>query len=107
VYASTRAQVILSSDGLPQKTVWLLIHRTLRDDPHTYVHAGPFFPLARENQDREKAPSITLSQLKVLTALALSMKRHTFESLLEQIIWIQTRHHRVCLSHRRKRVGKF
>jgi len=33
VYEFTRRQVILSSAGLPQKTVWLLIRRTLDDDP--------------------------------------------------------------------------
>lgn len=32
------------------------------------------------------------------------MKRHTFESLLEQIAWIQARNHRSYLSHRRKRI---
>jgi len=33
VYEFTRRQVILSATGLPQKTVWLLIRRTLGDDP--------------------------------------------------------------------------
>jgi SRSO17 transposase len=33
VYEFTRRQVILSAAGLPQKTVWLLIRRTLGDDP--------------------------------------------------------------------------
>lgn len=33
VYEFTRRQVILSSDGLPGKTVWLLIRRTLGNDP--------------------------------------------------------------------------
>ena len=33
VYEFTRRQVILSAAGLPQKTVWLLIRRTLDDDP--------------------------------------------------------------------------
>ena len=33
VYEFTRRQVILSAAGLPQKTVWLLIRRTLSDDP--------------------------------------------------------------------------
>jgi SRSO17 transposase len=33
VYEFTRRRVILSYDGLPQKTVWLLIRRTLGDDP--------------------------------------------------------------------------
>jgi SRSO17 transposase len=33
VYEYTRRRIILSTDGLPQKTVWLLIRRTLSDDP--------------------------------------------------------------------------
>ena len=33
VYEFTRRQVILSAAGLPNKTVWLLIRRTLGDDP--------------------------------------------------------------------------
>jgi len=33
VYEFTRRRIILSSAGLPQKTVWLLIRRTLSDDP--------------------------------------------------------------------------
>ena len=33
VYEYTRRQVILSAAGLPQKTVWLLIRRTLEDEP--------------------------------------------------------------------------
>ena len=33
VYEFTRRQVMLSAAGLPQKTVWLLIRRTLGDDP--------------------------------------------------------------------------
>ena len=33
VYEYTRRRIILSADGLPQKTVWLLIRRTLSDEP--------------------------------------------------------------------------
>ena len=33
VYEFTRRQVVLSAAGLPQKPVWLLIRRTLDDDP--------------------------------------------------------------------------
>jgi len=33
VYEYTRRQIILSAAGLPQKTVWLLIRRTLGDEP--------------------------------------------------------------------------
>jgi SRSO17 transposase len=32
-YEFTRRQVILSASGLPEKTVWLLIRRTIGDDP--------------------------------------------------------------------------
>jgi hypothetical protein len=33
VYEYTRRKIILSANGLPQKTVWLLIRRTLDDAP--------------------------------------------------------------------------
>ena len=33
VYEFTRRQVILSNDGLPEETVWLLIRRTIGDNP--------------------------------------------------------------------------
>jgi SRSO17 transposase len=33
VYEFTRRQVVLAASGLPQKTVWLLIRRTLGDNP--------------------------------------------------------------------------
>ena len=33
VYEFTRRQVVLSAAGLPKKTVWLLIRRTIGDDP--------------------------------------------------------------------------
>lgn len=33
IYEFTRRQVILSAAGLPKKTVWLLIRRTIDDDP--------------------------------------------------------------------------
>jgi len=33
VYEYTRRRIILSADGLPQNTVWLVIRRTLSDDP--------------------------------------------------------------------------
>ncbi|MFZ1983217.1 MAG: IS701 family transposase [Desulfatitalea sp.] len=33
VYEFTRRQIVLSANGLPQKTLWLLIRRTIGDDP--------------------------------------------------------------------------
>ena len=32
------------------------------------------------------------------------MKKHTLESLIEQVLWIQTKNHRAYLSHRRRRM---
>jgi hypothetical protein len=32
------------------------------------------------------------------------MKRHTVETLLEQIAWVQKQNHRAYLSHRRRRI---
>jgi hypothetical protein len=53
----------------------------------------------------KKAPSITLSQLRVFIQIILPMKKRTLERLLNQIKWIQTRNHRAYLSHRKKRLG--
>ncbi len=50
----------------------------------------------------KKAPSITLPQLRVLLKVILPMKRHTIETLIEQILGVQTRNRRAYLSHRRK-----
>ena len=52
----------------------------------------------------KKAPSITLSQLRVLLKLLLPMKKQALDTLIEQIVWIQNQNHRAYLSHRRKRL---
>ena len=54
----------------------------------------------------KKTPSITLPQLRVLISVILPMKRHTLETLLEQIVWVQIQNHRAYLSHRRRRILK-
>ncbi|MFC1789315.1 hypothetical protein ACFLZE_05340, partial [Thermodesulfobacteriota bacterium] len=51
----------------------------------------------------EKAPSITLSQLRILLKLLLPMKKHTLETLIEEVIWIQNKNHQAAFSHRRRR----
>jgi len=51
VYEFTRRRVILPNAGLPQKTVWLLIRRTLGDDPQYsfFINNGSmdFWPALR------------------------------------------------------------
>ncbi len=32
------------------------------------------------------------------------MKKHSLETLIEQVVWIQKRNHRAYLSHRRRRL---
>jgi len=157
VYELTRRRVILSADGLPKKSVWLLIRRTLGDDPqysyfisnamsstrlnnlvwlsglrwaieqcfqeaktelgmdHYEVRKFPgwhhhmitsmlahFFLWHLKIRMEKKAPSITVSQLKVLLKVILPMKKHTVETLIQQIIWRQTQNHRSYLSHRKR-----
>jgi len=161
VYEFTRRRILLSGSGLPQKTVWLLIRRTLGDKPeysyfisnvassirlktlvwlsglrwaieqcfeetktelgmdHYEVRKFPgwhhhmltcmlahFFLWHLKIRLGKKAPSITLSQLRILIEMILPLKRKTFESLLDQIAWIQARNHRAYLSHRRRRIGE-
>ncbi len=151
----------LLSTGLPQKTVWLLIRRTLGDDPqYSYFISNSssstrlktlvwlsglrwaieqcfeesktelgmdhyevrkfigwhhhiltcllahFFLWHLKIRMGKKAPSITLSHLRVLLKLLLPMIKHTLETLIEQVVWIQNRNHRANLSHRRRQLRK-
>jgi hypothetical protein len=52
----------------------------------------------------KKAPSITLSQLRLLLRVLLPMKKHNLDTLLDQVIGIQNRNHRARLSHRKRRL---
>jgi hypothetical protein len=52
----------------------------------------------------KKAPSITLSQLRVLIKLLLPMKKQAVDSLLDKILRVQQRNHRAYLFHRKKRL---
>jgi hypothetical protein len=72
------------------------------------MHDGPLFSMAPENQDGEKkAPSITLSQLRLLIKLLLSMEKQTMESLIQQVVWIQNRNHKAYLFHRKRRESEY
>lgn len=154
VYEFTRRQVILSAAGVPRKIVWLLIRRTIGDDPrHSFFisNASSSARLKRlvwlsrlrwaveqcfeETKTRlgmdhyeirkfpgwhrhiltcmlahfflwrlkiglgKKAPSIALSQLGILIEVILPMKRRTFENLLERVIGIEVRNHRLPICH--------
>jgi len=47
VYEFTRRRVTLSKDGLPWKTVWLVVKRTLGDDPTYWYYISNASPSAR------------------------------------------------------------
>jgi len=61
-----------------------------------------FFLWHLKNQDGEKVPSITLSQLRALLQVILPMKPQTLETLIELVSWIHKRNHRARLSHRKR-----
>lgn len=69
----------------------------------THMHDGPFLHLAPENQDGKKAPSITLSQLRMFLKLLLPLKKHNPETMIQEVIGIQARNHRAYRSHRKRR----
>jgi SRSO17 transposase len=47
LYEFTRRRVTLSKDGLPWKTVWLVVKRTLGDDPTSWYYSSNASPSAR------------------------------------------------------------
>jgi hypothetical protein len=51
----------------------------------------------------KKAPAMTVSQLRTLLAVVLPFKHWTMEDRLKLLAATQRRHHRVALSHRKRR----
>jgi len=129
----------MSNAGLPQKPVWLLIRRTIEDNPkfsfficnasastklktlvwlsgmrwaieqcfeETKTELGMDHYEVRKFMGwwGKKAPSITLSQLRVLIKVVLPLRKIDFDTVIRQIAWIQCRNHRAYLSHRRRRL---
>jgi len=54
----------------------------------------------------EKAPSITLSQLRIVLGLVLPLRRYEVTDAIELVIWIQKKNHVAYLSHQRKNIAK-
>jgi len=55
----------------------------------------------------EKAPAITLSQLRLLISAVLPMKRFDPLDLIDLISWIQTKNYRAYISHRKRKLRMF
>ncbi|HOC58601.1 MAG TPA: hypothetical protein PKN70_01540 [Smithellaceae bacterium] len=75
--------------------------------PYADLHAGSFFFCHMRIRLGEKAPDITLSQLKLLIGAVLSMKVFDFHDLIELVSWTQIKKHRVYISHRKRKLGEF
>ncbi len=55
---------------------------------------------------KKKAPSITLSQLRVLLEAVLPLRHYGINDAIELVAWIQNKNHAAYLSHRRKNIAK-
>jgi len=53
----------------------------------------------------KKAPSITLSQLRVLLEIVLPQRRYDVDTAIELVKWIQTKNNSAYLSHRKRRIN--
>jgi hypothetical protein len=51
----------------------------------------------------EKAPALTLSQMRTLLEVVLPLRTYTVEDVLTLVAWGQRRNHRAYLSHRKRR----
>jgi hypothetical protein len=47
----------------------------------------------------EKAPALTLSQMRTLLEAALPLRTYTIENVLKLVAWVQRRNHSAYLSH--------
>ena len=72
-------------------------------DKRLFIPEQWFSEEYRERRQKCNLPEDTVFMTKPQLATEI-MKKHSLETLLEQIAWIQARNHRACLSHRRKRL---
>jgi hypothetical protein len=71
--------------------------------PYADDHAGAFLFVAPEAAFGEKAPALTVSQLRTLLDAVLQLRTATVNDILELLAWVQRRNHSAYLSHRKRR----
>jgi len=158
-YEFTKKQVILCQDGLPAKSVWLVIKRTLGDNPiyYYYISNAPISTRLKtfvwlsgmrwaieqcfeETKSElgmdhceirkysgwghhilmcmlshfflwhlmitlgQRAPAITLPQMRTLLEKVLPLRIFSIEDVIEKVRWIQKRNHLAFLAHKNKQV---
>jgi len=54
----------------------------------------------------EKAPAITLSQLRLLISVALPMHKFDAIEMINLVAWIQTKNYRAYISHRKRKLAE-
>jgi len=53
----------------------------------------------------DKAPAITLPQIRLLLEVVLPMKSFSSQETIEIVRWIQEKNHKAYLSHRKRKMG--
>ena len=160
-YALARQRVTLCKDGLPDRTVWLVIKRTIGADPaYSYsISKAPastpwrllvwlsgvrwaveqcfeesktelgmdhyeirkyvgwhhhmlmtmlahFFLWHLKLKLGEKAPALTVSQLRMLLDVVLPRRALMLEDVLKLVAWVQRRNHGAYRSHKKRRASE-
>jgi hypothetical protein len=66
----------------------LSIAPSFHTTPNAELYPGSFLPLVSQYHTGEKAPSITLSQLRALLKAVLAMRVFDIQALLDLVAWI-------------------
>ena len=72
--------------------------------PYAELSLSAFFLWHLKLTLGERAPCLTLPQLRLLLKTVLPLKTFSTEEMIEVVRWIQEKNHRAYLSHRKKKL---